>query len=423
MYPRIFVWFYDAAIRMMLGFIRWRALFHPKARQWHNGRKKQAAIMSDLLRPDAPCLWFHCASAGEFEQGRPLLEALRRQFPDRRYVLTFFSPSGYERYQNEPLADAVLYLPADTAAAMRRFIGLLNPQLVVLVKYEFWYHMLAELLNRKIPVVVAAAHFNENHYIFHPLFAPLRRLLQNLTLLLVQDEASAVVLQRRGFGNVAVAGDSRADRVWQIAQEPASFPVVEQFAGTDPVLVAGSTWPRDEALLLAAFRWLPQNWKMVVVPHEHSPTSLRRLAHQAGEACLYSEAERAPCRARILIVDRMGLLSRLYRYATVTYVGGGFDRGIHNVLEAAVYGRPVLFGPKFQRFTEAVQLLQQGKAAVIRTPGQLLQALSEFDASGFNADKNRDLVRQRAGATKRMLTYITPLLTTPQPVRSSSGAG
>ncbi|MCS6916729.1 MAG: glycosyltransferase N-terminal domain-containing protein [Chitinophagales bacterium] len=413
MYSLLFGWLYDAAIGIYVFLIRLKALTSLKAAQWLEGRRYLKEQLRNL-ESARPRIWMHCASAGEFEQGRPLLEALRQRYPQFRYVVTFFSPSGYERYRSDPLADEVFYLPADRKSAMREFLNGLEPQLLILVKYEFWYRMLQELNRKQIPVMVVAAYFTKNHYLFHPLFRPVRDVLRQSARLMVQDESSLRLLQQRGFEQVVVCGDSRADRVLQIASADGDLPLAESFVGSARVVVAGSTWPRDERLLFNAFARLPDVWKLIIVPHELSHNHLHRLVRMAGrEACLYSQADgNGP--HRILIVDRMGLLARLYRYATVTYVGGGFDAGIHNVLEAAVYGKPVIFGPRYHRFGEAKELLEQGVACSVRDADSLHHAINRMaaDEQLRAASANRTLVVRRSGAAACMLNHLEPLLKT-----------
>ncbi|MCS6990520.1 MAG: 3-deoxy-D-manno-octulosonic acid transferase [Chitinophagales bacterium] len=411
MYPIVFDWLYEAVIRIYVLLIHLSALGGGKAALWVKGRRLQQAQLKNL-QANEPRIWMHCASAGEYEQGRPLLEALRQKFPDHRIAVTFFSPSGYERCKNDTLADYCFYLPADTARNMRWFLRQLNPRLVVLIKYELWYRLLQQLDRQAIPTAVVSAYFPKNHYLFNPLFSPLLHLLQKNVLWLVQDDATRQLLQKAGCSRVVVCGDARADRVLQVADQHVQLATVEAFVRNDPLLVAGSTWPKDELMVLKAFQRLPRCWKLLVVPHEPHPAHVQRLQRLTRrQAVLYSQAMH-PEDSRIMIVDRMGLLAHLYRYATVAYIGGGFNSGIHNLLEAAVYGKPVVFGPRHERFGEAQQLLATGVARSVQNADQLLEAILELSAAPAQqaAAMNRILVQQRSGAAACQAEQLSLLL-------------
>ncbi len=417
---RVLVPLYDLVIRLYRTAIRLAAPFHEKAGQWRSGRrrlKQQLVALSTFRQTDGRSwIWIHCASLGEFEQGRPLLEALRTERPEYRLLLTFFSPSGYRVRHREPLADQVLYLPPDTPAWAARFVAAVQPVLAVFIKYELWYHHLSALRSAGIPAILAAAVFRPEQIYFRRYGALHRHMLGMFRHLLVQDEASAGLLAtlRLPATSVAVCGDPRVDRVIGRAEEAYSVPAVEAFCSTAPVLVAGSTWPRDEALLEAllthpAFR----GWKFILAPHEPSPAHLSGLEHRLRAIphlrYLSTVTAPPPPDARVLLIDRIGLLSRLYSHATVAYIGGGFGRGIHNTLEAAVYGCPLLFGPSYRAFPEAVALINNGSARCVRNRQELVDALLHFAEPQTQAAAGQAAaryIRQTAGATSAILQHL-----------------
>ncbi len=402
MMPQLFSVFYQMGVAAYVGALHLAAPFHSKAAAWVQGRYRLLTEMSQRLQPGEKRIWLHCASAGEFEQGRPVLELLRHRFPDHKFVLTFFSPSGYQLHSKNPLADYVFYLPADFPRSIRRFLALLQPRLAVFVKYELWFELLNQLQQQAVPTALIAARFHARHRLFHPLLAPLRNTLRHAQIF-VQDQKSFELLRQQGFEDLILAGDPRFDRVWAIANQPQSLPIIEAFADKHHVLVAGSTWPKDEYLLQKAFRQLDAKWKWILVPHEVSEDRIGALHRKLPHAVRYSQATEADaCRARILIVDRLGLLARIYHYATVAYVGGGFDRGIHNTLEAAVYGIAVVFGPRYRPFIEACDLVKRGTARAIRNAEQLVEAINWFARTENRnaAQQNRTWVYEHTGASR-----------------------
>jgi 3-deoxy-D-manno-octulosonic-acid transferase len=356
----------------------------------------------------------HCASLGEFEQGRPLIEGLRRQYPDHKIVLTFFSPSGYEVRQNWPGADYVFYLPLDTAEHARRFVAAVQPQLAIFVKYEFWYFFLRELRERSIPAVVVAAIFRPSQIFFKPWGGFFRQILVQLSHIFTQNEASAELLRGIGLAPVSVAGDTRFDTVVATASAPPrSLPLVETFvADGAPVLVAGSIWPEDLPALAPLLRKHARSMRFIVAPHEVSEAHLLEVeAALPGLTVRYSRATPATVAdARLLLIDNVGLLSQLYRFGRFAYVGGAFGAGLHNTLEAAAFGLPVFFGPRYERFQEAVELVELGCAFSVRSAQELESA---FDKRYYNEearlkvqDMSLDYIHQHAGATGRILRQL-----------------
>lgn len=393
-----------------------------KARLWLNGRKGWAARMQkDLEGETGPLVWVHAASLGEFEQGRPVMEALRKQYPGCRLLLTFFSPSGYEVRKDYKGADHVYYLPLDTPGNARRFLEIARPSLALFIKYEFWYHFMTALYQRQIPSVLISGIFRKDQAFFKWHGGLFRRLLRQLSHIFVQNEASRQLLQQIGIGHVTVTGDTRFDRVWALAQEAVELPLVKQFIGNKRTIVAGSTWESDESALAAwwAGHYEPDR-RLIIAPHEVNEQHIGKLLELFPGAVRYSELAGAKVEhngyegehpGMVLIIDNVGMLSSLYRYACVTFIGGGFDPGgIHNVLEPATYGKPVVFGPVYDKYAEAVALLAAGGAFTVPNDPALAQQMEQLllnddlcTQTGAVASK---YVAENKGATARILSYI-----------------
>lgn len=374
---------YHAAVRLA-------ALWNPKADAWVQGR----AHVWDRLQHAAPrlqgCLWMHCASVGEFEQGRPVLEAIKALRPELPVLLTFFSPSGYEARKDEPLATHVDYLPPDGRANAARLQQLLRPSAAVFVKYEFWYHHLHALRKAGVPTFLVAALFRADQPFFRWYGGAWRNMLGCFSRIFTQDEASRELVAELGVPSVSVGGDPRFDRVAAVAGSKAELPLAKAFAGEQPTLLCGSTWPADERLLVEALAAMGQRApKSIVVPHELQEDQLMALEQAFPKPLArWSELEHSPVegvaatlgagRQGTLLVDRMGLLARLYRYGQVAYVGGGFTDGIHSLLEAAAWGVPVIFGPKHRKFPEAQGLIDAGAGQAVMNSAELAAALERW---------------------------------------------
>jgi len=441
--------FYHIFLRLYKIGIRLIAPWNRKAKLWLEGRKglfeRIGAEMNGAggkagrkgetgLAGNGPVIWMHCSSLGEFEQGRPVLEGLRRESPGCRIVLSFFSPSGYETKKDYKGADHIFYLPLDSPKNARQFVNLVKPDLVLWVKYDYWYYFLAELKKRKIPVLLISGVFRPDQPFFHWYGRLHRYMLECFTHLFVQTEASKVLLGKlRLTEQVSVSGDTRFDRVIEIAEGGAPLPVIEAFCGDRPVIVAGSTWEEDEEELDHYANTHPE-LRFVVAPHEIGEDRLREVEGLFRHAVRYSVWEKnlggpgaggTALAARnggagwpagwpepnVLIIDNIGMLSRLYRYATITYIGGGFgDDGVHNVLEAAVYGKPVVFGPVIEKYIEAVELTESGGGLIIDSAleaekvfNRLLQDPQECRETG---EASRSYVHSKKGATERIIRYI-----------------
>lgn len=420
---RLGVGLYHAAIRLA-------ALFSPKARAWVDGREGLWGRLSAKAGDLEGCLWMHCASVGEFEQGRPVLEALKARHPELPVLVTFFSPSGYHARKDYGLATHVDYLPPDGRANAARFVHLVRPRAVLWVKYEFWPGWLRTLREQRVPAYLISGIFRPRQAFFRWYGGAHRSMLRCFTHLFVQEERSLALLRSIGIDPVTVSGDTRFDRVDAIARAGERLPLGMAFhrAMDAPVLVAGSTWPADEALIADALNGLTRPPRLVVVPHEPSEAALlaaercmprpverwshleQRLTTSARTSGSAAPPDEDPLFARTLLVDRMGILARLYQHGDVAYVGGGFGAGIHSLLEAAAWGKPVIFGPRHHKFAEAAGLIEAGGGFEVRDAHQLRQVLERLlnDRGAREAAAAAALgyVREQVGATQRIVSAI-----------------
>lgn len=401
---------YDVIIHVFVAGIRIAALFNPKAGKWIKGRKNWFKILEPAIPENGVDIWIHCASLGEFEQGRPVLEALRDKYPHYYILLTFFSPSGYEVRKNYAGADHICYLPLDTPGNAKKFIKLIQPRLTLFVKYEFWYHYLTELHERQLPVVLISAIFRKDQFFFRWYGKPFRKLLFFFQQIFVQDKPSALRLEEAGISGVQIIGDTRFDRVVQIAAVAKALPAIETFLKGLPCWVAGSTWPEDDQLLQLCHSKIP---KWIIAPHEVNEKHLLQIEKLFGQKVIrYSSLIQAPEKysdKSVLIIDNMGLLSSLYRYGKVAYIGGGFGHGIHNILEAAVYGLPVIFGPRYQKFKEAKDLVDLNAAFSIRDENGLTSLIEKMENETYRKDagrRAREYVKDQTSATQKIVRYI-----------------
>lgn len=398
----VFMWVFEA----LLPVVGW---FNAKARRGAQGRKgwKSRLASVDLKG----CLWFHCASLGEFEQARPVLEACKRQTPDARILLTFFSPSGYDVRNDYHLADHVDYLPIDRPSNMRLFLDVVRPAYAYFVKYEVWPNAFLALQERGIPLVMFSAIFRPGHRYFKWYGGLFRRALRACTAIHVQDERSRDLLQGIQIDRVHITGDTRFDRVLDVASNAGRLHMVEAFIDEQRVAIAGSSWPPDEAWLAVIMQRLPAEWKLIIAPHEIDEAHLTSIEARFEGTIRYSQLNLEEAATyRVLIIDNIGMLSKLYQYGHVAYIGGGFGRGIHNVLEAAVFGMPVAFGPNYQRFREAVELLSAKGAAVIsdkaEVPAVIWNWLEDPHERSEWGRRAGQFVRSRGGATAQILDGI-----------------
>ncbi len=414
--------------------IRLVAPFVPKARQWIEGRKglwQRLEAKADQLQG---CVWIHCASVGEFEQARPVLDAIQRERPDLPTLITFFSPSGYEARKHFAGVTHVEYLPPDTAANAKRFIDLVRPKLVIFIKYEFWHQHLMALSRGKTPTFLVSGIFRPSQPFFRWYGAEHRAMLRTFRTLFVQNTTSLELLRGLGITNVVLSGDTRFDRVVEITTQPDDLPIAVAFrkASSYPVLVAGSSWPADERIIAQAVASSSKNIRCVVVPHELSTEHFRAVVECMPAPVIRwndiatvldldapgksdpDTPEEDPLNSPTLLVDRMGLLSRLYKYADITYVGGGFGSGIHNTLEAAAWGKPVIFGPNYDRFAEAHGLIEARAGFAVKNAQDLHTLLQRFVTDPVALEQAsmaaRRYVTERAGATAQVMAGIRNVL-------------
>jgi 3-deoxy-D-manno-octulosonic-acid transferase len=401
--------FYNILIHLYILAIRLAALWNPKARQWVAGRRNIFDNLQKNIAHDQPLAWFHCASLGEFEQGRPVIEAYRLQHPAHRILVTFFSPSGYEVRKNYTVADYICYLPADTNSNARRFVALVKPQIVFFVKYEYWFNYLRQLHKAGVQVVGVSSIFRPGQRFFRWYGRWQLSALKRFSHFFVQDQQSADLLAKAGVSQVTVSGDTRFDRVAEVARQNKSFALAEKFAAGHQVFIAGSTWPPDEAMVSLLIGQNIPGLKFIIAPHEVHRARIQRLVGLLPpDTVLFSQATyQNLAGARVLVIDNIGILSHLYQYAGVAYIGGGFGVGIHNILEAATFGLPVLFGPNYHKFREAVELIAQGGAFSFANEHEFLAAalplLSDEPRRKAAAHIARLYVESRQGATLKTL--------------------
>lgn len=401
---------YSLAIRLYALAVRFAAPFNVKARLMLKGQRQAFRILQEKIREDA-CVWVHAASLGEFEQARPLMEHLRQTYPQYKILLTFFSPSGYEVRKDYRGADAVCYLPFDTPRNARKFIRLAHPRAAFFIKYEFWYNYLRACQEKHVKTYSVSSIFRPSQHFFKWYGEGARRVLRCFTHFFVQDERSRRLLARIGLNNATVAGDTRFDRVLGIARRAKPLPLAETFGAGLPTLVAGSTWEPDEDLIIPYFNAHPQ-MKLILAPHVVSEHRLKEIENKLRRPSIrYSKAaERDAARADCLIIDGYGLLSSLYRYANIAYVGGGFGVGIHNVPEAAVYAVPVLIGPNNKKFREAQDLLHLGGCIQVTDAKTFNHVLGRlFSDASLLAERGHiagDYIARHAGATNIIFSKI-----------------
>ena len=386
-------------------------LGHKKARKLVKGQARALAELREWAATlgGSQVLWFHAASVGEFEQARPIIERLHSELPFRKVLLTFFSPSGYELRKNYPLVDKVTYLPFATRRNAHKMLEILPLEAAVMVKYEFWPAYLKALKAKHIPTYLISAIFRPGQLFFLPWGKMYLKLLHAFEHIFVQDQSSSDLLQRYGVKEVTVAGDTRFDRVTEVRKQAKDLPVVDGFvAGAPRVIVAGSTWQRDEQYL-ARYMAEREDVKLVLVPHEIDSAHLHGIfQYFEGRYVRYTEATpKNVNKCRVLLVDTIGVLSSIYRYGHVAYIGGGFGVSIHNTLEAAVYGMPVVFGPTWKKFREAHGLLAAGAAITVKNYREFADALDRaFDNQSIMGQRANDYVQSECGATDKILKQL-----------------
>lgn len=412
---------YNLGITIYGWIIRITAFFgNRKAKLWVDGRKDWRQKLRLNLKPGERRIWFHCSSLGEFEQGRPLLEKYRTHDPDAKIVLTFFSPSGFEIRKNYSQADYILYLPLDTVSQARDFIQLIQPEKAFFIKYEFWFNLLRELNRHRIPVYLISAIFRRDHWFFRFYGKTFLDELRKVTWFFVQDDTSQSLLQQHRITQVTRTGDTRFDRVLEIAGHAKEIAWLKNWKSGKQLIVGGSTWEPDEEILISLNEVSDANLLVLIVPHETSQTHLEALRKKlissglTGKYEFLSETRDQIAKAtRLVVVDRIGLLSSLYREADLAFIGGGFGAGIHNTLEAAVYGIPVVFGPRYMKFREAHELIASGGAISVSGKTEAIKCIKDLLSNPVELNRrgkaSADYVSANGGATDVILRTIIDL--------------
>ena len=387
--------------------------FNAKAKLWVNGRKDLLKHISKSLQNDEKRIWIHCASLGEFEQGRPVIERLKSEFPEYKIVLTFFSPSGYEIRKNYKGADYVFYIPEDTSKNSKAFISLIKPAFVVFIKYEFWMHFINELYSKKIPLYIVSANFRNGQLFFKWYGGFYRNILYKISYFFVQNESSKLLLCNIGLKNVVVSGDTRFDRVYDIATSSKDIPLLAEFCNGHKIFIAGSTYSKEEEFIKNLITINQAvNIKFIIAPHEISePGILELIKSIPTNTIRYSEAnEQNVINAKVLIIDSIGMLSQLYKYASIAYIGGGFGKGIHNILEPAAFGMPIIFGPNYHKYNEALELIKDGIGFSISNSEELVALVSELVSDEKKLENtvkiSKKFVEKNTGATEIIIKKI-----------------
>ena len=381
------IWFYGLGIRVA-------ALFNEKARLWVRGRKGIFAELERTFSDKTNPIWVHCASLGEYEQAKPLIEKIKQEQPETKILTTFFSPSGYAQAVKKPLADYNFYLPLDLPRHARKFLDIVQPTAAIFVKYEFWYNFMQQLHRRSIPFYYISAIFRENQHFFKPCGRWFAKQLQQASHFFVQTEKSKELLDSIDIKQVTVCGDTRFDRVKAIAAQVQPFDFIETFRQDKKVIVAGSTWGPDEQLLAQLLQYFPE-YKLVVAPHEISRTPEVKQTFAAYKTALYSSKEESNLAdTQVFIIDTIGILNRLYQYSTVSYIGGAFKTGLHNILEAAVYGKPIFFGPHYDHFNEAINLVTLKGAFSVISADEMQAIMTKFEQNPEYYAQTCDICQQ-----------------------------
>lgn len=407
-------WLYDIGIFLYGMGIYICAISNEKAKSWKLGRKFIFAALRMQIKRHDKIIWVHCASYGEFEQGKPLIERIKRDMPEYKVLLTFFSPSGYKHFCNYEKADYIFYLPLDRPGNARRFLDIVHPQYIFFIKYEYWFNYIREAHRRQIPFYVVSSIFRPEQYFFHFYGSWFRRQLRKITFLYVQNEESRHILQHHHIPQCEVFGDTRFDTVIETVSNVKENETVRRFSEGRRVLIAGSTWEPDEKILHQLLK--STDYSLILTPHEVHKEHLDSIYHLFSDYnCIsYTEAlardKRDFSDIRVLVIDTIGLLKMLYPYAQVAYIGGGFGRGIHNTLEAATFGLPILFGPNYGHFKEACDLIDWGAAFCVHNAKELQQTFLQITENDEHpahiGDISHKYVLSHSGASEKIIQHV-----------------
>lgn len=414
---------YNIFIQLYYSLIYLFSFFNTKAKLFVEGRKLVFKELATYLKDkQAPLAWFHCASLGEFEQGRPVIEAFKTHFPSYQILLTFFSPSGYEVKKNDVIADIICYLPIDTAKNAEKFLQITQPKIAFFVKYEFWYHFIYQTHQHNVPIILFSAIFRAEQIFFNPYFTFFRNLLKKFTHIFVQNQTSLMLLQNIDIEQVSLSGDTRFDRVWAIKEANREIPIANIFKNGEKLMIVGSSWKEDISVISKALQHFPYPIKLIIAPHEINENTLQYIENQFfyRKVIRFSQAKslnntQESANFDLLLIDNVGMLSALYRYGEYAFVGGGYAQGLHNILEPAVFGMPIFFGNlAYQKFSEATQLEKLGVAFPIKKAEDLKNKLIFF-IENQQAKKKIDtecisFVKENLGSTDKILAYLTNFL-------------
>jgi 3-deoxy-D-manno-octulosonic-acid transferase len=403
-------WVYSLLIYLGNGYISFGSLGSKKLKLLKSGRASTWQILSTRSLTTGKRIWMHCASLGEFEQGRPLIEKFKEEHPDTTIFLSFFSPSGYEIQKNYDKADVIFYLPSDTNANAEKLLQLIRPDMVIFIKYEFWWNLTRYLIKCKIPVFLISSVFRPNDYFWHPFVQPFKQILKEYTHICTQDDISAQVLSIQGFDNYSIAGDTRIDRVIQRSKIPGNADAIKEYINGNPVIVYGSVWMSDMHVVSATVSAFP-DYIHIIAPHDISEKNIHQIRSQLHPSSdLYSAND---WKANVIIIDNIGMLAGLYAFAKYVYVGGGFQKGIHNILEPAVYKIPVFFGPNHQKFNEAVTLTTMNAAIPVENFDPMIEKIKRLDLHPVEyqgiADRLDQYFNKNKGATEKTYNMINSL--------------
>jgi 3-deoxy-D-manno-octulosonic-acid transferase len=404
---------YNLVISIAGFFLKIVALFSPKIKLFVTGRKNVFSILEEKIKPTDKTIWFHSASLGEYEQGLPVIEKIKEKYPNHKIIVTFFSPSGYEVRKNNTVADVTVYLPLDNKSNAKKFLKLAHPELAFFIKYEFWLNYLKELETSKTPTYLISGIFRDNQMFFKWYGGFYRKALKAFTYFFVQNESSKEKIEAIGFHNVIVSGDTRFDRVNAILERDNTLDFIEKFKNDSPTIIIGSSWPKDEALLAEYINQAQKDVKFIIAPHNIKADQIASLKSQITKSTvLFSEKENLDLsQYNVFIIDTVGLLTKIYSYGTIAYIGGGFGNpGIHNILEPATFGIPIVIGPNYSNFAEAVQLVTLGGCLVISNNEELKQNLDRLlKDKNFFEEKSQicyTYIQDNKGATNTIMNIV-----------------
>ncbi|MBJ2122800.1 3-deoxy-D-manno-octulosonic acid transferase [Flavobacterium sp. IB48] len=404
---------YNLAIHIAGFFLRIISLFSPKIKLFVEGRKSVFSTLKEKIQPEDKTIWFHSASLGEHEQGLPVIEKIKEKYPSHKIIVTFFSPSGYEVRKNNTVADVTIYLPLDTKSNAKKFIKLVHPEKAFFIKYEFWLNYLKELEDHKTPTYLISGIFRDNQMFFKWYGGFYRNALKAFTYFFVQNEKSKEKVESLGFKNVIVSGDTRFDRVNAILERDNRLDYIENFKNNKQTIVIGSSWPKDEALLAEYINQAPENVKFIIAPHNIKPDQITDLQSKITKSTiLFSEKENKDLSGyNVFIIDIVGILTKIYSYGTIAYVGGGFGNpGIHNILEPATFGMPIVIGPNYSNFAEAIALVKIGGCIPISTSSELKEIFDNLlKDKNFLEEKSeisRSFIQTNKGATETIIKLV-----------------